>query len=224
MVSPSGFKYRLSVVAFFFVIILCPAVTCRGHDMVDAVLYRLFGKISVWTSKPPVIDESLRGKIREDVLLCIGATNRTEAANIEIRFAAAKRLKKENLSEQEVKLLYAYLAGKLGERDPLWEQDVQLIKSSICGALIWRNNNKPVDGFGTKLIDIIASKKQDVEWRKTCLRYLGDYYAAKWKDDPKRFDNLERKNIEVFLFEMTKDKHLGEKVKTALSESLWVKW
>ena len=199
------------------VVLMSFETVCWGHDLRSALFHHMFRKIPEWTSKPPKIDEKLRAQIRDEVLLCIGATNRETAADFDKRFQAAEDLKKHELSESELKLLYDFLAGTTGGRDPLWTEETDLIKSHICFSLVWPENGKPANGLGQKLMEMIDSRKLNLEWRKYCVDELGNYYSAKWEDDPRRFDDPERKVIEDFFWEITKDKTFGEKALQRIS-------
>jgi len=199
--------------ALFF---LCLCQASWGHDTVGGALYRLRYALFGWPSRPPVVDASLRSKIRENVLLCIGATNRNDAVNFEKRYNASENLGTD-LSAEELKLLYSFLDGSLGGHDPLWAQDIILLKGSICTSVNWMSGGRPPDGFGFKLKDMIAMRTLDMEWRRACVHHLASYYNAKWKDDPARMSNPERKSVEEYLVKLARGKQFSYEVLQELS-------
>lgn len=182
---------------------------CWGHDLAGGTLYRIRNALFGWMSKPPVIAEDVRSRVRENVLLCIGATNLEVASDFDLRYNASGKLGT-NLSVTELELLYSFLEGKLGGRDPLCVGDIDLIKDSICDSLLFRCGSRPPDGFGLKLMDMITARRFGVERRKMYLLNLTSYYEAKWRGDSYRLSNTERNAIETFLVALTKDKRFAD--------------
>lgn len=205
---PRRSKSRGGRIVILFVCMLCCSSVCLGHDLVGGALYKVRHALFGWMSRSPDIDEGLRRNIRENVLVCIGASNRQDAENYDKRHQASGNLGKD-LSKEELKLLYSFLDDSLGGRDPLWSQDILLIKASICTFLNWDSGARPPDGFGLKLKEMIGMRTLDLEWRRDCSHHLVSYYEAKWKHDAERMSSTERKVIEEFLISLAKDKHFA---------------
>jgi len=190
------------------VCMLCSTSMCWGHDLVGGRLYQIRHHLFGWMSRSPSIDEKLRSTIRTNVLVAIGASTRQDADDFDKRYDAAKNLGKD-LSQEELTLLYKFLDGSLGGHDPVWSQDILLLKGNICLSLLYDSGKRPPDGLGLQLKKMIETRSLGMEWRLKCIVSLGSYYHMKWKDDPDRLSNNERKTIEDFLMRLTKERRFA---------------
>jgi hypothetical protein len=205
-VKASTWRHRALPCRFLFFMGLC-ATTAFGHDLAGGTGHHLWHVLFGWLSKPPAIAEGLRQRVRDNVLVCIGATSRQEADDYDIRYRASQNLGKD-LSEQELQLLYSFLDGTIGGRDPLGATEILLLKGSVCTSLNWMCG-RPPDGFGLKLKDMIAMRALGLEWRRMCIHHLASFYEAKWKNDPKRMSNDERETVEKCLLNLATEKRFA---------------
>jgi hypothetical protein len=166
----------------------------------------------VWLSSTPELDESLAGKISKDVLICVGATGWTRATSYrqiyDERKLAAGNLKKMKLSEPELQVLYRFLAGTLGGRDPLVENDLGILRFRIYSALLFPRpeGSDPVEGLGAHLIEIVQSEKTSERLRNPCIGKLATYYSVKWENRKDDWSDPERKVIEQLFWKLAEDK------------------
>ena len=186
------------------------ASVCNGHDLLHTVF--TFPRINAWLSSPPELDESLAGKLSKDVLICIGATNRAIAGDFKQRCRAADNLEKIKLSETELQVLYRFLAGTLGGRDPLVENDLRLLKGRIYSSLLFPGEMGPVEGLGAHLIEIVQSEKTSYSLFSLCIRKLATYYCAKWENRKDDWSDPERKKIEQLFWKLAEDKRIALEV------------
>jgi len=140
----------------------------------------------VTTAKPPSTESRPASGSPDKIKLVAGLAGDKDYQS---RINAVHGLGK-NLTRQEIRSLYDFLASKPGQ-EPLI--NINAIKNDALSCLL-NQETLPVD-LGSRILGMYRDKSNDLMWRGYCVQFFGLYYQRKWKPGSAVGNNTERADL-----------------------------